>query len=258
VSPDKAADYDRFMGRYSRPLAVPFAEFAGLPPNGAILDVGCGPGALTAELVRRAGPERVTAVDPSEEFVAALRAREPGVHIVRAPAEALPFERGSFAATLAQLVVHVMDDPAAGLREMVRVTRAKGVVAACVWDFTDGGPLGPFWAIARELDPEVETKSIAAGSRAGHLAELFRAAGLSDVVDGAVSVDVEHATFEDWWGPFTFGIAPSGAYVAGLEPDQRAALRELCRERLPEPPFVVSAKAWVARGTVRQETGSES
>src|SRR6266536_1296040 len=191
------------MGRYSRPLAVPFADFAGLPLDGRVLDVGCGPGALTAELARRAGPGRVTAVDPSEEFVAALRGRHPGVQVIRAPAEDLPF---------------------------------------------DGGPIGPFWDAAQALDPEVETGSVCPGSRAGHLADLFRAAGIGDIVDSAVAVDVEHATFEDWWEPFTLGVAPSGAHVAGLEPDRRTALRELCRERLPEPPFVVSAKAWVARG----------
>jgi SAM-dependent methyltransferase len=249
VSLSDADAYDRFMGRYSRPLAVPFADFAGLPLDGRVLDVGCGPGALTAELARRAGPGRVTAVDPSEEFVAALRGRHPGVQVIRAPAEDLPFEGGCFDATLAQLVVNVMDDPVAGLREMARVTRDGGVVAACVWDFTDGGPIGPFWDAAQALDPEVETGSVCPGSRAGHLADLFRAAGIGDIVDSAVAVDVEHATFEDWWEPFTLGaVAPSGAHVAGLEPDRRAALRELCRERLPEPPFVVSAKAWVARG----------
>jgi SAM-dependent methyltransferase len=248
MSLDAADAYDRFMGRFSRPLATPFAEFAGLPPDGRVLDVGCGPGALTAELARRAGPERVTAVDPSADYVAALRGRQPGVEVIQAPAEKLPFEGDSFAATLAQLVVNVMDDPVAGVREMARVTREGGVVAACVWDFTDGGPLGPFWAAAKALDPEVETGSVCPGSRAGHLADLFRAAGIGDVVDGAVAVDVEHATFEDWWEPFTLGVAPSGAHVAGLDPDRRAALRELCRERLPEPPFVVSAKAWVARG----------
>jgi hypothetical protein len=142
-----------------------------------------------------------------------------------------------------------MDDPVAGLREMARVTRDGGVVAACVWDFTEGGPLGPFWDAAQALDPEVETGSVCPGSRAGHLAELFQAAGIGDIVDGAVAVDVENVTFEDWWEPFTLGrVAPSAAYVAGLEPDRRTALRELCRERMPEPPFVVSAKAWVARG----------
>src|SRR5262249_34757633 len=156
VSLTDADAYDRFMGRFSRPLAVPFADFVGLPLDGLILDVGCGPGALTAELARRAGPERVTAGDPSEEFVAAPRFRHPGVQVIRAPAEDLPFEGGCFAATLAQLVVNVMDDPVAGLREMARVTRDGGVVAACVWDFTDGGPIGPFWDAARALDPDVE------------------------------------------------------------------------------------------------------
>src|SRR5262249_14459965 len=122
------------MGRYSRRLAVPFADFAGLRLDGGVLDVGCGPGALTAELAGRVGPGRVTAVDPSEEFVAALRGRHAGVDAIRAPAEDLPFEGGCFDATLAQLVVHVMDDPVAGLREMAGVRRAGGVGAACAVD----------------------------------------------------------------------------------------------------------------------------
>jgi SAM-dependent methyltransferase len=77
VSLSEADAYDRFMGRYSRPLAVPFADFVRLPLDGRVLDVGCGPGALTAELARRSRPERVTAVDPSEEFVAAYMAAIP-------------------------------------------------------------------------------------------------------------------------------------------------------------------------------------
>src|SRR5215216_73426 len=115
MSLNDADAYDRFMGRFSRPLAVPFADFAG-PLDGRVLDVGCGPGALTAELARRVTPGRVTAVDPAEEFVAPLRGRHPGVEVIRAPAEDLPFEGGRFDATLAQLVVNVMDDPVAGLR----------------------------------------------------------------------------------------------------------------------------------------------
>src|SRR5438128_2931840 len=141
-----------------------------------------------------------------------------------------------------------MDDPVAGLREMARLTRDGGVVADSL-SLHDALPIfGPFWDAAQALDPEVETGSVCPGSRAGHLADLFRAAGIGDIVDSAVAVDVEHATFEDWWEPFTLGVAPSGAHVAGLKPDRRTALRELCRERLPEPPFVVSAKAWAVRG----------
>ena len=147
MSLSEADAYDRFMGRYSRPLAVPFADFAGLPLDGRVLDVGCGPGALT----RGARPEGQgpdgsrRSTRPRNSSRRCLRGRHPGVQVIRAPAEDLPFEGGCFDATLAQLVVNVMDDPVAGLREMARVTRDGGVVAACVWDFTAGGPLGPFW-----------------------------------------------------------------------------------------------------------------
>src|SRR2546423_2193261 len=105
VSLSDADAYDRFMGRYSRPLAVPFADFAGLPLDGRVLDVGCGPGALTAELARRARPGRVTAVDPSEEVVASLRGRHPGVQVIRPPAADLPLAGGCFEAAAGPLRV---------------------------------------------------------------------------------------------------------------------------------------------------------
>ncbi len=209
--------YDRFMGRYSAPLAPVFAEFAAVIGGLRALDVGCGPGALTAELVKRLGPAAVSAVDPSDAFVAAAQERYPGVDVRRATAEQLPFDDRVFDATLAQLVVHFMADPVAGLREMARVTRPDGVVAACVWDHAGGeGPLSLFWNAAHELDPDVEDESQLAGARKGHLAELFREAGLHAIEDTELSVTVAHATFESWWEPFTFGVGPAGSYVAGL------------------------------------------
>jgi SAM-dependent methyltransferase len=247
-----AEAYDRFMGRYSVPLAPQFADFAAIGASQRALDVGCGPGALTAELVRRLGPEAVSAVDPSEPFVAAARERHPGVTVRRAAAEQLPFEDGTFHTALAQLVVHFMEDPVAGLREMARVTRKGGVVAACVWDHAGGkGPLSPFWDAARELDPDVHDESQLAGAREGHLSELFRAAGLHDIEETALSVEVEHPSFEEWWEPFMLGVGPAGGYAAGLDAERQARLRELCRERLPEAPFELSARAWAARGLVR-------
>ena len=126
--------YDRFMGRYSVELAPLFADFAGVEGVERVLDVGCGPGALTAELAGASAPSAVTAIDPTEAFVAAVRERNPGVDVRQASAEDLPFPGGEFDAALAQLVVHFMADPVAGLAEMGRVTREDGVVAACVWD----------------------------------------------------------------------------------------------------------------------------
>ena len=241
--------YDRFIGRYSRLLSAQMAELAGVRGGQRVIEVGCGPGALTAELVTRLGPAAVTAVDPSEPFVAAARARNPGVTVLQASAEQLPFPDRTFDAALAQLVVHFMSDPVAGLTEMARVTRPDGVVAACVWDHAGGqSPLSLFWQAARVLDPEVDDESQLAGVREGHLAELFAAAGLREIEDTVLSASVEHPSFEEWWEPFTGGVGPAGSYVAGLDAERQARLRETCRSRLPVAPFVLTARAWAARG----------
>ncbi len=247
---DVAAEaYDRFMGRYSLGLSAQLADLAGLRGGQRVLDVGCGPGALTAELVARLGAEAVAAVDPSEPFVAAARARNPGVEVLRASAELLPFADGMFDAALAQLVVHFMSDPVAGLSEMARVTRRGGVVAACVWDHAGRqGPLSLFWQAARELDPEVEDESQLAGAREGHLAELFEAAGLREIESTTISSRVEHPSFEEWWEPFTGGVGPAGSHVASLDAEGQAELRERCRGLLPSAPFVLTARAWATRG----------
>jgi SAM-dependent methyltransferase len=243
--------YDRFMGRYSVPLASQLAKFSMITVGQRVLDVGCGPGALTAELVRQLGPDAVSAVDPSEPFVAAAQQRHPGVSVECAAAEHLPFGDQAFDAALAQLVVHFMADPVVGLREMARVTRKHGVVAACVWDHAGGqGPLSVYWEAARELDRDAEDESQLAGASEGHLGQLFRAAGLREVEEGVLSVDVEHPSFEEWWEPYTLGVGPAGGYAAGLDAKRLAQLQELCRELLPAAPFVVTAWAWAARGLV--------
>jgi SAM-dependent methyltransferase len=246
-----AEAYDRFMGRYSEPLAPHLADLARVAAGQHVLDVGCGPGALTAELVRRVGAPAVAAVEPSEPFVAAARARHPGVDVRHAAAEELPFADGTFDAALAQLVVHFMTDPVAGLGEMRRVTRSDGVVVACVWDHQGGrGPLGVFWDAVRRHDRDVAGEADLAGAREGHLGELLRAAGLRQVEETSLAVRVVHPSFEDWWEPVTLGVGPAGAYVAGLDTDARARLRAECLARQPSAPFVVTALAWAARGVV--------
>ena len=241
--------YDRFMGRYSTPLAPVFAEFASVVEGLHVLDVGCGPGALTDELVKRVGPGAVAAVDPSQTFLRAVQERNPAVDTQRATAEALPFEDRTFDTTLAQLVVHFMKEPIVGLREMARVTRRGGVVAACVWDHEGGGgPLSLFWDAVRELDRDVEGEAQLAGARAGHLAQLFREAGLASIDDTSLSITVTHPSFEDWWEPFTFGVGPAGSYVAALDATSQIRLRDQSRDMLPSAPFTLSARAWAARG----------
>jgi SAM-dependent methyltransferase len=248
---DDAAAYDAFMGRYSGPLAPRFADFAGISSGQRAVDVGCGTGMLTGELVRRLGPDAVTASEPSAPFVASMHKRFPGLGVTQAPAEDLPFDTASFDAALAQLVVHFMTDPVAGLAEMRRVTKPGGVVAASVWDHAGGqGPLAVFWRGALALDPDAVDESSLAGARPGHLAELMGSVGLRDIEEDMIAVDAEHATFEGWWEPFTRGVGPAGAFVGGLTPDRRSELREICRSEVGDGPFSVRAAAWAAKGLV--------
>jgi ubiquinone/menaquinone biosynthesis C-methylase UbiE len=239
--------YDRFMGRYSALLSAQMADLAGVERGQRVLDVGCGPGALTAELVARVGPSAVNAVDPSEPFVAAVRARHPSVDARVASAEALPFEDRTFDAALAQLVVHFMKDPVAGLSEMRRVTRADGVVAACVWD-EEQNPTSPFWRAVREVDAAFERQTDRPGTREGQLGQLFARAGLRDVQSTSVRASLEHPTFEAWWQPFELGVGPTGAYLAGVDEGRRTAIRERTRALVPRFPFTHTVRAWAVRG----------
>jgi SAM-dependent methyltransferase len=245
--------YQRFMGRFSEHLSAPFADFAGVTAGSGmrVVDVGCGPGALTAELVERLGSSEVVGADPSGTFVPAVRERLPDVDIRQAPAESLPFDDDAFDAALGQLVVHFMTDPVAGVGEMARVTRPGGVVAVCVWDHAGGrGPLSIFWDAVAEVDPGARDESSLTGSTEGQLEALLGSVGLDDVVGGEVTATRAYTSFEDWWEPYTLGVGPAGDYVRSLDDATRDRVIAACRTRLPAGSFELEATAWAARGRV--------
>jgi SAM-dependent methyltransferase len=249
----KADAYERFMGRYSGPLALEFAGAAGVHAGEHVLDVGCGPGALTAVLAELVGPDLVAAVDPSEPFVEKCRARVPGADVRVGSAEALPFGDGTFDRALSQLVFHFVDDPAAGVAEMARVTRSGGLVAASVWDLTGGMTmLRSYWEAAQELNPREPGEAARFGARRGELAQLWRDAGLRDVTDGELVVSAHYADFDELWESFLGGIGPAGAHAVSLNAPDREAVREAVRRRIGSPagPFDLSARAWYAAGIV--------
>lgn len=255
--PAAAEAYDRHVGRYGGQLAAGLIEVAGVRREQRALDVGCGSGALTIALGQVLAAENVAAVDPFEPYVEACRARVPGADVRLAAGERLPFGAGSFDVVLAQLVVQLMENRKAGVREMARVARPGGTVAACVWDSGGMPLLRAFWDAALEAAPE-RAGEIDDGRRVGYqrpdeLGALFEECGLADVATGELLVGADYENFDELWRPFTAGVGYSGSCCASLDVAGQAGLRADLHRRLGSPigPFRLTARAWWARGSVR-------
>ena len=253
----QANAYDRFVGRYSPQLAEKLCGLAGVEPGMRALDVGAGPGALTAELARRLGAANVVAAEPSASFAQACRRRVPGTEVVEAAAESLPFADGAFDAVLSQLVLNFVPDARSACRESLRVLRRGGVLAACVWDYSGGMPLlEAFWAAAHEVAPAAAATQDEGARmrwcREGELAELWAELGLRDIRAAALRARASYDDFDDLWAPFVAGVGPAGSFCAALAPPAQEALRGALRARLGvgDEPFALTARAWAVAGTV--------
>jgi SAM-dependent methyltransferase len=200
-------------------------------------------------------PGYLAAVDPSEPFVEACRARIPSADVRLAPAESLPFADARFDAVLSQLVLNFMPDPAVGVGEMRRVAKAKGVVAASVWDYAgEMTLLRAFWDAATALELPAardhdEGKRMSFFNPDG-LNRIWQEAGLRDVEVSALSVSAAYESFDDLWWPFEQGVGPAAAYAASLDSPSRTALADDLRRRLgsPDGSFSLAARAWCVVG----------
>ena len=244
--------YDRFMGRYSRELAVRMCDQAGLGAPMATLDVGCGTGALTAEMIRRLGADAVSACDPSPTFVEGVTNRYPGVTIKPGAAESLPFEDDAFNLASAQLVLHFVADPLKSVEEMKRVTKPGGYVSASVWDMTGGmGLFRAFGQAGSVVVPGERSFHPAKFGKPGEIVELFEQAGLDSVREDLLTVDVGYEHYDDLWSSLLEAAGPTLAFISQLSPDQRLQMREVLFDCIGQPngPFTITASAWSAIGT---------
>ncbi len=246
--------YDRHVGRYGPRLAAELISATGIARGQRALDVGCGLGALTIEVAWVLGERSVAAIDPSESAVETCRVRVSEAEVLVAPVENLPFDAGAFDAALAQLVINLVDDPTAGAREMGRVVRRGGAVAACVWDATAMPLLSSFWQAAAQIAPD-EVGTVDEHKQVGlqdptWLLDVWQGAGLKQVSLGALATSADYEDFDDLWFSFEQGVGRSGAVYLRLDPVRRQALRSRAHELLgaPRGHFRLDARAWYVRG----------
>ena len=250
--------YEAYIGRWSRPVATSFLAWLARPSRELWIDVGCGTGALTAAVLAEADPSEIVGVDPSPGFLEVARQRiaDPRARFLSGTADVLPIPDVSVDSAVSGLVLNFVPEPAAMLAEMRRVTAAGGVVAAYVWDYADGMTLlRRFWDAAVALHPAAAAQD--EGRRfpvcaPEPLAAAAVSAGLTDVDVAGLEIETAFTDFDDYWRPFLAATGPAPSYVAGLDEEERTALRDRLRSTLPvahDGSFALRARAWAVRGT---------
>ncbi len=254
-----AEAYDRFMGRWSRVVAPILLEFADIPDAGRVLDVGSGTGSLAFAIADRKPRCHVVGIDPSKEYVAYAASRnrfDARVTFETGDAQQLRFEGAAFQSSLSLLVFNFIPDPKTALREIARVTKPGGRIAAAVWDYGAGMQmLRVFWDAVVSLDPQAVTlhEKHMPLCRAGELSGLWNQAGLTAVHEQALDITTRFSSFADYWDPFLLGQGPAGAYTSRLEPERLRLLREELKRRLQlsaeSVAFDLPARVWAVRGS---------
>jgi SAM-dependent methyltransferase len=256
---DEGAAYERYVGRWSRPIAAPFVDWLGLPEGGAWLDVGCGTGALSQTILARAHPRLVTGCDRSAAYATYAESQtvDHRARFVRAELSDLPAISGGFDAVVSGLVLNFLPDPVGALAAMAARVRRGGLVAAYVWDYAEGIELMRiFWDAAAELDPEA--RELDEGlrfpiCRPRPLERAFQQSGLRKVEVRGIEVPTVFRDFDDYWAPFLGGQGPAPSYTVSLSPARRSQLREAVRSRVPvtrDGSIRLTARAWAAKGVV--------
>ncbi len=255
----QAEAYERYMGRWSRLIAPAFVSFSGVEQGDDVLDIGSGTGVLSAAVRAANETGHITGIDPARAYVtfALDNRRDARVHFEVGDAQQLRFAGSAFDKTLSLLVINFIPEAGLALREMIRVTKPGGVIAAAVWDYADGMQmLRRFWDEAVASDPSSAPldEGLMALSRKGELSSLWRRHGLENVEETALEAVLNLESFDDYWAPFLLGQGPAGSYVAKLPKDAQAALADRLRKRLlgegPDHAIELRARAWVVKGTV--------
>jgi ubiquinone/menaquinone biosynthesis C-methylase UbiE len=252
--------YDRYMGRWSRLIAPRFLAWLAPPRDLDWLEVGCGTGALSKAILDECAPRRLTAIEPSEGFLAQARLNVPDTRAEFRPGDAqnLPIDADSKDIVVSGLVLNFVPDRLRALSEMRRAARPGATIAFYVWDYPGGGIqfMRAFWSAATTLDPKVsdltEDKRFPFCTQ-DQLTELARDAGLASVEATALETPTVFTSFEDFWQPFTLGAGPAPGYCVSLDPEARQRLRQQLEATLPREPdgsIHLKARAWGVRALV--------
>jgi ubiquinone/menaquinone biosynthesis C-methylase UbiE len=228
--------YERLMGRWSRLVGEAFLDWLDPPKNLSWLDVGCGNGAFTEELIAHCAPTAVMAIDPSDAQLAYART-QPGVKMAEfqlGDAQNLPFGDDTFDVAVMALVISFLPNPDKAAAEMARVVRRGGWVATYMWDSPGGGtPVQPIYLAMEAMGMTGARAPNSAVSRMEAMRSLWEKVGLESVETRVIRIATTYSDFDDFWDSNVVPIGPQGKLIAGMSASAREELRVRLRDYLP-------------------------
>ena len=236
---EDSAEYERFMGRWTRAVARVFLAWLAVEPGAGWLDVGCGTGILAETVVHLCGPGSVDGVDVEPAQVAAA-ARGPAsahAHFAVADARQIPYADASFDVVASALLLNFVAERALAMAEMCRLARPGGLVAAYVWDFAEElSPSGPLRKAMRRFGAEVPAVPGTEASGLPALHSLFEASRLDSIATRTIDVCLSYENFEDFWQAQTPAYAPHSKIIAAMTDSDRMSLMRSVAHSLPAGP----------------------
>ncbi|MFH2101852.1 MAG: methyltransferase domain-containing protein [Chloroflexota bacterium] len=187
----------RQQAAWTQPLRQYLYQQTGLANANRVLEVGCGTGALLADLPTRAA---VHGLDLIPGRLAQARTHAPASLLTCGDALHLPFPAGAFALSLCHYLLLWVDDPLVVLKEMKRVTRPGGsVLALAEPDYSQRVDLPETLARLGRLQTESLRRQGADPALGGRLADLFQRSGLTVIESGTLSSGSQKpASTSDW------------------------------------------------------------
>lgn len=249
--------YERYVGRWSSRVAERFLDWLGARLDARWLEVGCGTGALTEQILRLGKPSHLIGVEPSESFLRTAKERVSGANVAfrSGTGEKLPVEDTCVDYAVSGLVLNFVPDKEAAMREICRVLTPAGVAVCYVWDYAGHVQfMRYFWDAAVQLNPKARGQDEGVRFSMCHprpLQNLFESAGFRDVQVTSIDIPTPFENFDDYWQPFLHDVAPAPGYCVSLTAEDRSKLETVLRDALPTDPdgrILLAARVWAVSG----------
>jgi len=251
--------YDQFMGRWSKLVSEKFLTWFAAPSNQSWLDVGCGTGNITGQILKTCQPGNVASIDSSPGFIyyAKRSITDSLVNFFVSYAQTLGLQSKSMDAVISGLVLNFVPQPEAAIAEMIRVTKPGGKIGAFVWDYGHGMQfLRYFWDAAIAVNHSAA--AFDEGSRfnicrQGQLEWMFQLAGIQQIEAKSIEIKTEFKNFDDYWQPFLGNVGTAPGYLSRLGKNEIKKLEDFLRNSLPTNKngvISLSASAWAVKGIV--------